>query len=54
MAGKLIEPRIRRERFRRHTHIAITHENDRSAGRAPRGMIVFVVADHDRLVRAMR
>ena len=49
--GKLIEPRIRRERFRRHAQIAIAHENDRSAGRAGRGMIVLVVADHYRFVR---
>jgi hypothetical protein len=44
--GKLIEPRIRRERFRRHAQITIAHENDHNAGGARRGMIILVVTNY--------
>src|SRR5512132_3014579 len=47
----MIEPRIRRERLWRYAQITIAHENDRNAGRARRGMIVLVVANHYRFVR---
>jgi hypothetical protein len=43
--GKMIELRIRRERFWQHVQIAIAHENDRNAGRARRGTFLLTSSD---------